>query len=170
MKATVLFCLILLSGLVFAQEINKRITDKKSGEEILIGACDEAGLKSDVFKNFFDPAYANYTPDAEVVKKLSKQKNGVEVTIVMGSWCQDSQEQVPAFYKILDEIGMKNSKVNLLCVDSDRKAGDVDISGLDIQRVPTFIFYKKGREIGRIVETPNSSLEKDMLLIFLMGS
>ena len=37
--------------------------------------------------------------------------------------------------------------------------------GLDIQRTPTFIFFKNGVEIGRIVETPRDSLENDILKI-----
>ncbi|MCF8366216.1 MAG: thioredoxin family protein [Bacteroidales bacterium] len=169
MKTTILLSLFFLSNYVFSQEINKNINDEKSGTQILIGDCDENGLKSDVFKGFYESGYVDYTPLADVIKKLSKQKNGVEITVVMGSWCDDSQVQVPRFYKILDEMGFKKSNVNLICVDTNKNAGDTDISGLDIQRVPTFIFYKKEREIGRIVESPNSSLEKDMLLIFTMG-
>ena len=37
--------------------------------------------------------------------------------------------------------------------------------GLNIQRVPTLIFLKNGREINRIVETPVTSWEADFLTI-----
>ena len=37
--------------------------------------------------------------------------------------------------------------------------------GFNIKRVPTFIFYKKGKEIGRYVEYARESLEKDLLKI-----
>ena len=33
---------------------------------------------------------------------------------------------------------------------------------LDIELVPTFIFYRNGEELGRIVETPEDTLEKDL--------
>lgn len=36
---------------------------------------------------------------------------------------------------------------------------------LDIMQVPTFIFYKDGKEIGRYVEFARKTLEKDMLAI-----
>jgi hypothetical protein len=36
---------------------------------------------------------------------------------------------------------------------------------LDIQRVPTFIFYKNNIEAGRIIENPETSLEQDMVKI-----
>jgi hypothetical protein len=34
-----------------------------------------------------------------------------------------------------------------------------------IERVPTFIVYGDGREIGRIVETPEGSLEEHLVKI-----
>ena len=37
--------------------------------------------------------------------------------------------------------------------------------GFNIERVPTFIFYKEGKEIGRFVEFPQESVEADMLKI-----
>jgi hypothetical protein len=36
---------------------------------------------------------------------------------------------------------------------------------LNIERVPTFIFLKNKVEAGRIIETPVTSLEQDMLNI-----
>ncbi|MEJ2614863.1 MAG: hypothetical protein P8Z35_07895 [Ignavibacteriaceae bacterium] len=36
---------------------------------------------------------------------------------------------------------------------------------MKIELVPTIIFYKDEKELGRIVETPNDSLEKDILKI-----
>jgi hypothetical protein len=37
--------------------------------------------------------------------------------------------------------------------------------GLGITNVPTFIFYKDGKELNRIVEFPIEDLESDMLKI-----
>jgi hypothetical protein len=37
---------------------------------------------------------------------------------------------------------------------------------MNIERVPTFIFKRGGEEIGRIIETPDESLEADMLKLF----
>lgn len=34
-----------------------------------------------------------------------------------------------------------------------------------IERVPTFIVYADGRELGRIVETPEGSLEEHLVKI-----
>ena len=50
-------------------------------------------------------------------------------------------------------------------VDRLKKTHDYSIKELKIKRVPTFIFYKEGKEIGRIIESPNETLEKDFLKI-----
>ncbi len=42
-----------------------------------------------------------------------------------------------------------------------------EVDGMEIHFVPTFIFYRNDEEIGRIVEMPYESLEKDMLEIVL---
>ena len=39
--------------------------------------------------------------------------------------------------------------------------------GWDIEFVPTIIFLRNGKELGRIVESPEQSLEKDMRKILI---
>ncbi|MCU0370461.1 MAG: thioredoxin family protein [Bacteroidales bacterium] len=51
-------------------------------------------------------------------------------------------------------------------VNRDKEAGLVETINYNIQKVPTFIIYRKGREIGRIIETPYTTLEKDLLMFF----
>lgn len=169
MKNIFFVLLLVFSGHMFAQELNKIIIDPKLEREVLIGKCDREGLKSEVFAEYYNQGYNNYMPDENIIRQLKKKKKGLNIVIVMGSWCGDSKDQVPRFYKILDQIGFKEPKVELISVDGAKTAGDVDISGLNVQRVPTFFFYKDGREIGKIVETPTSSLEKDMLLILSLN-
>ncbi len=170
MKPLLIVITLILSTVVLAQEKNKIIVDEKLNKKVLIGPCDRDGLQSEVFAEYYKKEYGAYELDEANIKKIKALKKGVEIVIVMASWCHDSKEQVPRFFKILDEAGIKDSKLTLIAVNREKAAGETDISTLDIQRVPTFIFYKKGREIGRIVESPTSSLEKDMLLILTMGS
>jgi thiol-disulfide isomerase/thioredoxin len=170
MKKYLLVLLFASFASLFAQDINKVIVDEAKNQELLIGQCNRDGLHAKVFADYFDEGYNSYVPDAEIVKKLKKLKKNVEVVIVMASWCHDSKVQVPHFYKLMDQVGVKDSNISLIAVDRSKTAGDVDVSGLDVVRVPTFIFYKDGREIGRIVESPTSTLDKDTLLIFSMGS
>ncbi|MCB0473638.1 MAG: thioredoxin family protein, partial [Flavobacteriaceae bacterium] len=55
--------------------------------------------------------------------------------------------------------------LELITVDHSKKTPDNLQEGLNITNVPTFIFYKKGKEIGRFVEYPRETLEKDILAI-----
>ena len=83
----------------------------------------------------------------------------------MGSWCGDSKRETPRFYKLLDETGFNQNDFELITVDRSKKTPDNLQEGVDIIRVPTFIFYKDGEEIGRYVEYPRETLEKDILKI-----
>ncbi len=169
MKNILILLFLVFCSHLFAQELNKVIVDPKLEKEVLVGRCDRDGLKSEVFAEYYNEGYNNYVPDENVVKQLKKKKKSLEIVVVMASWCGDSKEQVPKFYKILDEIGFKESKLKLIAVDGEKTSGDVDISGFGIELVPTFLFFKEDREIGKIVESPTSSLEKDMLLILSLN-
>jgi len=166
MKITLSLVLTFFTLSLIAQDLNKVVVDEKSQKEVLLGKCDRNGLNSDLFKEYFSKGYSGYTPDQSVINQLKKKKKGIKIMIVMGSWCGDSQDQVPAFYKILDEMKFEEINLELVAVDRTKTAGAYDISGLNIQRVPTFVFYRDNRELGRIVETPLGTLEKDMMVIF----
>jgi len=149
----------------FAQDTNRTKIDEKSQMEVMIGICNRNGLKSNLFKTYYETEYAAYKPDTATVSALKKAlvSKNILTTIVMGSWCGDSQEQVPRFYKIMDATGYKDANVTLYCVDRTKKTDKGETNNLNITLVPTFIFYKDGKELGRITESPKESLEKDML-------
>ena len=165
MKKIVLVLILLFSGTLFAQEINKIMVDPDLKSDILIGRCNREGLNLPPFSSFFNEFYAKYSPDENIVKQLKKKTGDLKILVVMGTWCDDSREQVPAFFKVLDGLKFSDSKVEIISVNRKKTGGDVDVSGLNIERVPTFIFYRNDREIGRIIEKPSSTLEKSMLLI-----
>jgi thiol-disulfide isomerase/thioredoxin len=83
----------------------------------------------------------------------------------MGTWCSDSKEQIPAFYKILDELNCDSNSITLINVDRNKKGLSNEIKKLNIELIPTIIFYKQRKKIGRIIETPYKSLEKDLINI-----
>lgn len=165
-KSAVLIALILGPVIVLSQELNKKIIDPRLNKEILYGYCDRAGIEKGEFGKVFDEYYQIYEPDKAVLDQLKLKQEGVEILIILGTWCSDSQEQVPKFFKILDKIGFKRKHVQMICVSRDKEAGLIETVNYNIQKVPTFIVYRKGREIGRIIETPYITLEKDLLMFF----
>ena len=165
-RFAILFVLVICPAIIFSQELNKKIIDPRLNKEILYGYCDRAGIEKGEFGKVFDEYYQIYEPDKAVLDQLKLKKEGVEILIILGTWCSDSQEQVPKFFKILDKIKFNRKYVQMICVSRDKEAGLIETVNYNIQKVPTFIVYRKGREIGRIIETPYITLEKDLLMFF----
>jgi hypothetical protein len=68
--------------------------------------------------------------------------------------------------KILEEIKYPENKLTLLAVNRKRESPTGEEGLYNIQKVPTFILFKYGKEIGRITEMPKSGwLERDLLEI-----
>ena len=100
---------------------------------------------------------------------------GVEITVLLGTWCSDSRREVPRLWKILDAIGMPPDEATLYAVGSSRFTSEMPIpeellewsarikEEYGVERVATIILYRGGEEIGRIVETPETTLEGDLL-------
>jgi len=145
-----------------AQEVNKRITDTVHNEEILIGNCTKAGLMEGDYGVIFSEEYSTYIIDIQYTENIVQSDKDAEILVVLGTWCHDSEEQVPRFYRVLETAKFPEDQVSVICVDGNKTAGVLDISHLGIEKVPTFIFYRNGEEIGRIIETPVNSLEQDM--------
>ena len=155
-----------------SQEINT-LTIEENGKEILLGKIDEKGLQSHSFANWFTPQFNTYTPDAKVISKLEQPLKDYEIKIFLGTWCGDSKREVPRFYKILESLDFQNKKVETIALNHTReeykKSPTGEEKGLNIIKVPTFIFFKNGKEVNRIVESPVESLEKDILSIINGG-
>jgi len=160
---------VLFSTMAIAQDLNKVVTDPKLNKDILIGKCDRQGLTLELFNSWFSEGYQSYKTDDNTIKELRKRKKDLTIIAVMGTWCGDTRENIPAFYKIIDEMKFNEKDVQMIAVDREKSAGDVDIQWMGITRVPTFVLLKNDLEIGRIVENPTLSIEKDMLLILMQA-
>ena len=166
MKHTLMIVLSLFLGSsLFAQELNQKVMDEKSQKEILIGYCDRTGLMSGDFGMSYTEEHSLYRPDNDVLNALKYKLDDVLFVIVLGTWCGDSKEQVPRFVKLLDCLKYDLSGVTFIGVDRSKTAGSVPTGEYGIEKVPTFIVLRKGSEIGRIIEPPAVSLEKDLLEI-----
>ena len=154
--------LIVLSNLQTMAQMNSMVVNPETKTKMLIGYCDKNGLQKDMYGIYFKSQYDVYKPADAYIKNLEEKIDDVEITIILGTWCSDSQREVPRFYKVLNEAGYNDKRVKIIAVDKNKAAIVVDISDMDIKRVPTFIIYKDEKEIGRIVETPKKSLERDL--------
>jgi len=144
----------------------KLLTSKiisKDGLNILYGEIS----KDQLFYDFpeWEKEYNLYHVNNEVMDSVRVvNKNSYAVDIFLGTWCVDSKREVPRFLKILDENNIiPENGVKLFAVDRKKKLRDGEAERNNIKRVATFIVKKDSKEIGRIIEFPNSSLEKDLL-------
>ena len=169
MKSSIisLIIAIVLSSSVYSQEMNNREEDPETGNEILVGPCDRQALEEGEFGEIFRTAYETYETNVSKLMNLSEFLYEMQIVVVMGVWCDDSQIHVPPFMKILDELGIDPSLITIICVNREKKAANVNLEEFEIELVPTFIFKKEDTEIDRITESPEKTLEEDILKIVL---
>lgn len=172
MKNLFVFVLIMLFGYQVseAQQVNQQLYDSTLNEDILTGPCTRDALSENDFGSIFKNEYKLYKPLKQVINELKEDADNIdEIVIVFGVWCGDSQEQVPHFMKVIDQAGISSEHLKIIAVNRKKDAVVEDISSYNIKRVPTFIVYENGKELGRIVETPAETLEEDLLAIVNKG-
>lgn len=165
---TIIISLVSLSlslSAVCAQSFNNEITQGKTTS--LQGKINKEGLSNGDYGIWFQKNYEAYTPSAEITASLKESLKGITIKAFMGTWCGDSKKEVPKFYKLLDEAQFPLDRLTTVGLSRERatykQSPGGEEEGLHIARVPTFIFYKEGKEINRFVERPIVSLEKDIL-------
>ncbi|WP_445956325.1 thioredoxin family protein [Yeosuana sp.] len=164
MKNNVLILsLLLLVSCKKETVINKTVTSEDA--VIFLGLVDETGFTQEPFNTWFDANYADYKVDDNLTEELKSLLKDVEIKTFMGTWCEDSQREIPNFYKLLDAIDYNKKNLTVIAVNREKTTPQQFEKDLNIANVPTFIFYKNGKEINRIVEYPMESLEKDMIRI-----
>ena len=131
----------------------------------LMGIVTKEDFKQPPFNQWFDENYNYYTLNKSVVKEMKNHLNVITIKVFLGTWCGDSQIEIPSFIKLLDALNFDYKNLTMIAVDRDNKTPENLQEGLNIIRVPTFIFYKNDIEIGRYVEFPRETLEKDILKI-----
>ena len=114
--------------------------------------------------------YNNFAADHGLFEAVAtKAGEDLKIDVYLGLWCSDSKNNVPRFLKIITVIESINGSgpvVNYYNVER-KPSKDVKyfVEELKVERVPTFIFSRDGKEIGRIIENPKKSLLEDFMEI-----
>ena len=173
MKKTIIFLWIILffscktKNSESKKETNKVVENKKEDKDI-IGYFERNELEKNPHVVWFDKNYKNYELDETIAEKIKPLMKNFEITVFMGTWCEESQKDIPGFFKLYDYIKADNEKILLIGMSEQKTTPQNYENGLDIFNVPTYIFKKNGKEINRIVEFPVETLEKDIFK-FLSG-
>ncbi|WP_299213007.1 thioredoxin family protein [uncultured Dokdonia sp.] len=133
-----------------------------NGDPIIVGIQERATLEKEPYKKWFDESYKEHILDTATVAAIKNDLAEATITVFMGTWCEDSQREIPAFYKVLDLARIDAGTVKLITITEGKDAPEELIKENDIEYVPTIIFEKHGKELGRIVEYTIFSMEKDI--------
>ena len=114
---------------------------------------------------------AEYEPGEFLAEQLNSiinnNDNGISFLLFAGSWCGDSESEVPKIYKLFDKANIPLAKIKLYGVDRSKREPSGIAAEYNIERVPTLIVLRDGSELGRIIEFPSTSWEEDIFKILI---
>ncbi|EGV44940.1 thioredoxin [Bizionia argentinensis JUB59] len=133
----------------------------------LIGEISRAELvNNSTFNQWFSTNYEAYQFNALAMETLkSVSTENISFKIILGTWCSDSHRDVPRFTKILDAINIQENVIEYYALDVNKLSPEGIENTYNIIQVPTFIVYKNGVELNRIVEMSVRTLEEDLATI-----
>lgn len=142
------------------------------GDSQLMGQVTQELIMAEPYSDWYVDNYNSYQSDTEIISNIKEPIQGYDIEAFFGTWCEDSQRDLPVFYKILKDSGYDHKQIQLIAVGGEdqgelyKKTPNGETDGKEITNVPTFIFYKDGIEVNRIVESAvGNSIEEDVMRI-----
>jgi thiol-disulfide isomerase/thioredoxin len=154
--------LIVVSLFLASCASTKKVTVKPN-EHMEVGWTPRTVFQSPSYAAWFDTGYAAYQPQTEYIDRLKDFTENVDLTVVYGTWCSDSKREMPRFFKIMDTVEFPSDHITLIAVDRTMQIPPGIAKEYNITNVPTFILKYRGIEIGRIIESPKTTLEWDLV-------
>lgn len=146
--------------------IFNRVVKQADGGRMLLGGVDRIAFQNEPFATWFQQEYDGYQVNAPMVKDFRGKLKGHRIEVFMASWSETSKQQYPRLLKILDEAKFPENRMVTYALNENMKSFYGEEARKDVEHLPTIIFYKGGKEVGRIVEAPvTGSLEEDILMI-----
>ena len=101
-----LFYTCIVIALLFACKSNHTFTTKKEGSDIILnGFVERKYLNNPKLFPWFYYGYQAYQPKDSIISILKEDSSKLSFLIFAGSWCGDTQKELPAFYKVADKMG-----------------------------------------------------------------
>ncbi|MFA6571067.1 MAG: thioredoxin family protein [Bacteroidota bacterium] len=161
------YLLLVLIALFFVSCSSAKysVTKEPEGKSIIKGVLswedwqEEAGWSS--------YASVGYTPNKSITKDIAEYviSKNLSFVIFAGSWCGDSETELPKIYKLLTLAGVFNDRIELWGVDREKLEPSGNAEFFKIEKVPTVIVMTGEKEIGRVVEMPKTSWDSDIMEI-----
>ncbi|WP_299491952.1 thioredoxin family protein [uncultured Shewanella sp.] len=113
----------------------------------------------------FKPFYDSYSIDNNALLPLIDNQSPLDIVVIVGTWCPDCHREIAHFIRIMEALEPADINVTYLGVDRLKQDPENLSQDYQFERIPTFIVTQAGKELGRIVESPTLSLEKDLVKI-----
>ncbi|KYG78651.1 hypothetical protein MB14_18150 [Roseivirga ehrenbergii] len=134
-------------------------------DKILNGPINKEGLQQMPYKLWFNSNYKTYRVNTDLLKDAKKKNiKNLKILAFMGTWCHDSNREIPRLMRIMDDMGI-GDQLELYALDVDKTSLKGKEKGFDIKNTPTIIFYLNGEEIKRVIEEPEGSFEEELVRI-----
>lgn len=111
----------------------------------------------------FQDNYTSEEVSTEDLTLMNDISDSYELKVVFGSWCHDSEREIPRLIKLLENH--PSITMTFIGVDKKKQAPLKLYEALKVKYTPTIIVFKDEKEIGRIVEKPAMSLGQDLFEI-----
>lgn len=138
-------------------------------QTVLLGNCAPQMLQIAPFSNWYIPNYNNAQIDSSEVTAISKAFKKKRIEIFAGTWCGESKADLPKMMKLLHAAGVDSTQIKLIFLNNTaaqyKQSPQHEEAGKNIVRTPTYIIYSGSKEMGRIIDSPIESFEKDLLKI-----
>jgi len=129
-----------------------KVSYDEKNRKVLTGLISRADIENDTAFGWFKKNYNMGRPDAGAVAAFKQHANDFQVLVFAGTWCPDTQNLLPEFYRLTDASGFADSNISVVGVDHSKKTFDNLSRTFHLVDVPTFIVMKDGKEVGRVVE------------------
>jgi hypothetical protein len=152
-----------------ASTYSNSVVINENNQTVLLGNCAPQMLQIQPFSTWFIPNYKNAQIDSSEISAISKAFKKKRIEIYAGTWCGESKADLPKMMKILHAAGVDSIQIKLIFLNNTaaqyKQSPGHEEAGKNIVRTPTYIIYNGKKEMGRIIDSPIESFEKDLLKI-----
>jgi thiol-disulfide isomerase/thioredoxin len=120
--------------------------------KVLRGYINRSIIENDTTFHWFKDNMKWGQADASAIQSFSTNKDKFSMLVFGGTWCGDTKNLWPIFYRLVDKSGYPENKITLVAVDRAKTTIDDLQKKWNITNVPTFIVLHNGKEVGRVIE------------------
>ncbi|PXF63818.1 thioredoxin family protein [Kangiella spongicola] len=101
--------------------------------------------------------------NSEALEQLNAVTTPTQITAYLGTWCHDSQREIPRLIQLKKALSNPNIQLQLITLDRQKSDSEGLAKKADVKYTPTIIVYQNQEELGRIVESTSEPIEIELL-------